>query len=252
MIVRSVNNKKIKDLSKLKDIKQIKKNKKYLVEGWNLVSEASKNNVIDEIFIVENFENSLNNDFNNYKITYITENVAKYISDTVNNQGIFAICNVDFKDFIFNNYKSILILDKIQDPGNLGTIIRTADAFNFDCVLLGKGTTNLYSPKVMRTMQGSNFHIDCFENIDILETISKMKGYEIIATSLNSSKYLEDLGKISEKRVIILGNESNGVSKDILDVVDTKIKINMQGQAESLNVGVASGILMHYIQNVLK
>ncbi|MBU0278505.1 RNA methyltransferase [Gemella sp. zg-570] len=248
----SLNNKKIKEILKLKNIKQIKKSKKYLVEGLHLVEEAIKSNSIEEVFISENF--SKNIDFNNnIKVTIIEDDIRKQLGETVNNQGIFAVCKIEEKELDIKKYKNIVILDKIQDPGNLGTIIRTADAFSFDCVILGKETTSLYSQKVIRSMQGSHFHIDCFENVDILSFLSEMKDFDIFATSLDdSSKFLEGISKINDKYAIILGNEANGVSSEILSKVTNKIKIKMDGQAESLNVGVSSAIIMHYIKNIIK
>ena len=90
----------------------------------------------------------------------------KSITETITTQGIIGVCRIEEKQLDITKYKKVLILDRIQDPGNLGTIIRTADAFAFDCIILGKGTTSLYGQKVIRSTQGSNFHIDCFENID--------------------------------------------------------------------------------------
>lgn len=252
MKITSSNNKKIKELLKLKDVKNIKKEKKYIVDGLHLVEEAVKNEVALEIFVVENFLKNLDFINKNIKVNVIDEAVAKHITDTVNNQGIFALCKISEKKIFLDNYNDIIILDRIQDPGNLGTIIRTADAFGYDCVILGKGTTNMYNQKVMRSMQGSNFHIDCFDNIDIVEFMDKLEDYEIYATSLTGKYYLEDIHKKPKKSAIILGNEANGVSDDILSKVNNPIKVNMSGVAESLNVAVTSGIIMHYLKNILK
>ena len=143
-------------------------------------------------------------------------------------------------------------MDKIQDPGNLGTIIRTADAFNFDCIILGKGTTSLYGQKVIRSTQGSNFHTDCFDNIDLVELIDEMHEFNIFATSLKADKYIEQLDNITGKVAVVFGNEGAGVSEEILSKVNNLLKISMPGRAESLNVSIAAGIVMHYISTKLK
>jgi len=161
-------------------------------------------------------------------------------SETV---GVF----IDKKELDINNYSKVLILDKVQDPGNLGTIIRTADAFNFDCIILGKGTTSLYGQKVIRSTQGSNFHIDCFDNIDLVELIDEMHEFNIFATSLKADKYIEQLDNITGKVAVVFGNEGAGVSEEILSKVNNLLKISMPGRAESLNVSIAAGIVMHYI-----
>lgn len=251
-MITSINNDKIKELIKLKQINQIKKHKKYIVDGLHLVKEAIKNNNVIEIFVVDGFDKNIDFMNKSINITYITEKVANTISDTINNQGIFALCRIENKAFDINQYHHILILDRIQDPGNLGTLIRSADAFNFDCVLLSKGTTHMYSQKVIRSMQGSHFHIDCFDNIDIKLLLDNMTNFEIFATTLDTNTYLENIHHRPEKFAIILGNEANGVEQDILNKVSNPIKINMQGQAESLNVAVSGSILMHYFKNILK
>lgn len=252
MIITSLNNQKIKDIIKLKNIKQVKKNKKFLIEGLHLIEEAIKKNNVEEIFISESFNKNLFLD-NNIKINYISENISKSLSDTVNNQGIFAVCNIIEKKLNIEKYSNIIALDAIQDPGNLGTIIRTADAFDFDCILLGKGTTSMYSQKVIRSMQGSNFHIDCYDNIDLCEVLKKADNHKIFATSLNNSDYLENTNiNSTENNIIIFGNEANGISNDLIKLANKLIKINMPGEAESLNVSVSAGIVMHYFKNIIK
>lgn len=253
-MITSIENKKIKLYLNLKKNKQVKKKNLFVIEGIHLLKEALASNVVKEIFLTDKIGDEylrLNN-FSKYKTTIITENIAKYLSETIHNQGIFAICEIKKKKLKINNYKNIIILDRIQDPGNLGTIVRNADAFGFDCVLLGKGCASLYSQKAIRSMQGSNFHIDCYENIDIIEQLLNMKEFDIISTALNGSIKLSDLDKISEKYAIIFGNEGNGIEPDIIKKSDYKIKIDMKGKAESLNVAISSGIIMYYLKNILK
>ena len=251
-MITSVSNKKIKDIQKLKENKNIKKYGLYLIEGRHLVEEAIEANVVEEIIISENYEEfSLIEAFSG-EITKVSNSVMKNISDTITSQGIIAICKVVNKELEINKYSKVLILDRIQDPGNLGTIIRTADAFNFDCIILGKGTTSLYGQKVIRSTQGSNFHIDCFDNVELVKLLDEMSEFNIFATSLKADKYIEQLNNISGKVAVVFGNEGAGVSEDILEKVNNLLKISIPGRAESLNVSIAAGIVMHYISTNLK
>lgn len=251
-MITSVSNKKIKDIQKLKENKNIKKYGLYLIEGKHLVEEALEVKVVEEIIVSENFEEfSLIETFKG-EITRVSQNVMKTISDTITSQGIIAVCKIVNKELEINKYSKVLILDRVQDPGNLGTIIRTADAFAFDCIILGKGTTSLYGQKVIRSTQGSNFHIDCFDNIDLVNLLDKMSNFNIFATSLKADKYIEQLNNISGKVAVVFGNEGAGVSEKILEKVSNLLKISMPGRAESLNVSIAAGIVMHYISTNLK
>ncbi|WP_281665716.1 TrmH family RNA methyltransferase [Gemella morbillorum] len=251
-MITSVSNKKIKDLKKLKENKNIRKYKQYLVEGKHLIEEALGSNVVEEIIISENFsDESLLSCFTG-EVTVVSESVMKSITDTIATQGIIGVCGIKERKLDITKYNKVLILDRIQDPGNLGTIIRTADAFAFDCIILGKGTTSIYGQKVIRSTQGSNFHIDCFENIDIKHLILEMKEFNIYATSLKADKYLEQLDNITGRVAVIFGNEGSGVDEEILGEVNNLLKISMPGCAESLNVSIAAGIVMHYISSNLK
>ena len=251
-MITSASNKRIKDIQKLKENKNIKKYGRYLIEGKHLVEEALDAKVVEEIIISESFEEYNIVDSFEGDIIKVTDSVLKSISDTITSQGIIAVCRIVKKELDINNYSKVLILDKIQDPGNLGTIIRTADAFNFDCIILGKGTTSLYGQKVIRSTQGSNFHIDCFDNIDLVELIDEMNEFNIFATSLKADKYIEQLDNITGKVAVVFGNEGAGVSEEILSKVNNLLKISMPGRAESLNVSIAAGIVMHYISTNLK
>ena len=251
-MITSASNKRIKDIQKLKENKNIKKYGRYLIEGKHLVEEALDAKVVEEIIVSESFEEYNIVDSFESELIKVTDSVLKSISDTITSQGIIAVCRIVKKELNINNYSKVLILDKIQDPGNLGTIIRTADAFNFDCIILGKGTTSLYGQKVIRSTQGSNFHIDCFDNIDLVELIDEMNDFNIFATSLKADKYIEQLDNITGKVAVVFGNEGAGVSEEILSKVNNLLKISMPGRAESLNVSIAAGIVMHYISTNLK
>ena len=142
----------------------------------------------------------------------------------------------------------VLILDRVAEPGNLGTIIRTAEAAGIDAIFMLKGCTDLYSPKVVRSTMGSMFRVPCVTGVDIPEISAlKTKGFSIIATSLKDS-VLINKGQISGKRALVIGSEAFGVSDEILGLSDLKIKIPMKGNVESLNVAVAAGISMYFMK----
>ncbi|MCU1947389.1 RNA methyltransferase [Enterococcus faecium] len=140
-----------------------------------------------------------------------------------------------------------LLLDNVQDPGNVGTMIRTADAFGMAGVLLGKGTADIYSTKVLRSMQGSNYHLPVLQK-DLAEVIPVMKGkgFTVYGTELNEEAHALDKVEKTEDFAIIMGNEGQGVSQEILSSTDQNVYIPMKGNAESLNVGVAAGIVLYH------
>ena len=140
-----------------------------------------------------------------------------------------------------------LLLDNVQDPGNVGTMIRTADAAGFTGVVLGKGTADIYSTKVLRSMQGSNFHLPII-SMDLTEavTIFKEKEIPVYGTELNKDAIDYRQAAPGKKVALILGNEGQGVRSELLEMTDQNLYIPIYGQAESLNVGIAAGILMYH------
>lgn len=234
MVITSKDNKRIKAVRKLLTKKERTKAKQFLIEGEHLIEEALKWNAnILELFVLENSE------FNfDLKTTVVTKDVMKSLSTLVTPPGIIAIVEMNTQTI---NSDRILALDGIQDPGNLGTLIRTADAFNFNRILIGKDTVDPYSDKVLRSSQGSHFHVS-IEDTDLVETMNDFDG-TVLTTDLQGEALSSQ--KITGPLMIVLGNEGQGVSDDVLSHANYKVKIDMPGHAESLNVSVAGGILMH-------
>lgn len=236
MFYSSVNNPKIKEIKKLKEKKYRDKQNLFLIETYHLIEEAYKNNLLKEIYVLEGHT------FNfNIPINYVSENVMKTLSNMPSIPNIIGVCEKK-KDSIKGN---IVILDDVQDPGNLGTIIRSACAFNIDTIILSKGCADVYSPKVLRSAQGMIFNTNIVIK-DIKEEIPILKenGYKIYGTKVNGGKILKTLEK-SEKFAIIMGNEGNGVNKHLLDMCDEYIYIKMNEKCESLNVAVATSIILY-------
>ena len=265
-IIKSPNNFIIKYIKSLRSKKQREKNEEFIVEGLRFSKEALKfvgkivdnayyeisRVIVSESFFVEQNGFGLGDDEYLYEKFIIEDKLFKDISDTENPQGIMItikIKNVELSMVDVSYMKQLLLLDSLQDPGNMGTVIRTADAFGFDGILLTDGCVDIYNPKVLRATMGSVFHIPIFklkkEYIKELEEL-KSGGYRFIVAHLKGESCSEEVLKREfERCVLVIGNEANGVSNEVSSLADWLIKISMQGEAESLNASVAAGILMY-------
>ncbi len=237
MLYESVNNSKIKELKKLNTKKYRDESGLFLIEGEHLIKEAYQSDNLISLIVLDGNDIDINID----KII-VNEKVMKYISNLECPPKVIGICHKLTKSDIGSK---VLVLDNIQDPGNLGTIIRSAVAFNFDTILLSKDTVDLYNPKVIRASQGMIFHL----NINTCDVESKLKelkenNYHIIGTDVVQGKSIKEVAK-SKKICIIMGNEGQGMSSNIKDICDDFIYIKMNNKCESLNVGVAASIIMY-------
>ncbi|MRG87648.1 TrmH family RNA methyltransferase [Salinibacillus xinjiangensis] len=246
-MIESVQNQKVKQWNKLKRKKERMKNNTFLVEGEHLVEEALKSNWnVKELIIRENYDSAW---LETYQIPYTTvsEKVFSTLTQTEHPQGIMAEIHMKKHQF-HSTGKRMVLLDGVQDPGNVGTIIRTADAFGFDGIVMGNGTVDLFNDKVIRSTQGSLFHLPImFGDLTNWMDTLKQQEYHIWATALQDAQPLnnEDL---PQKLAVIFGNEGNGVQKELLNKADRRVFIPIKGQAESLNVSIASGIIMYMLQ----
>lgn len=258
-IITSPSNQIIKELKSLHKKKYRYINKKYFLEGIRSVEECIKySSNIEYIVYSESLLNlngglKLYEDITKMKLNVIktTDVILKSVSDTDNPQGIIAVMNFKeskIEELIGDDKKFFIILDRIQDPGNMGTIIRTCDAFNVDGVIISEGCVDIYNPKTIRSTMGSIFHIPIVFSENILETTKylKLNNIDIMSTSLENSMdiYNVDLNK---DVAIIIGNEANGVSEELLSISNTNIKIPMSGKAESLNAAIASSIVIYEV-----
>ena len=237
MIYTSINNDHIKEIKKLNQKKYRDLNNKFIVEGEHLVLEGIKNNLIEEVLILEGLTNKYD-----VKTNYVSLNVLKYITELDNPAKIIGICKKK-NDIIQGNH--ILVLDNIQDPGNLGTIIRSAVAFDIDTIILNKMGVDLYNSKVIRATQGMIFNINIVTS-NLKEEIEKLKQnkYKILTTRVDGGKLIGNLEK-NDKFAIIIGNEGQGVSKELQNLSDEFIYIKMNEKCESLNAGVATSIILY-------
>ena len=241
MIITSLNNPTIKEISKLKNKKYRDLTNTYLVEGDHLIEEAYKNNLLTKIILLE--DTTCNYDIE--KI-YVTKEVMKKLTELDTPNKIIGIVKENTPLPIGNK---ILILDNIQDPGNLGTIIRSSVAFDIDTIVLSPNTVDTYNPKVIRSTQGMIFYTNII-TLKLKEFIDeiKTKNYTIFGTNVRNGKNIKEI-TLPEKFALVLGNEGQGVSKEIESLCDDNIYIKMSSKFESLNVSVATSILLYKVYN---
>lgn len=237
MLYSSIDNKKIKEIKKLTQKKYRDEQELFLVEGEHLVMEAYQTGYLKNIILVEDTEFPVEKDN-----IYVTSKVMNYLTELDSHQKVMGIC---YKLKTNNIGKRVLALDDIQDPGNLGTIIRSAVAFNCDTIILSRNTVDLYNSKVIRASQGLIFSLNIIVQ-DIKKTINELKAqnYDIIGTKVDGGADIRTL-KVQDKFVLVMGNEGQGVSSDILDLCSVYAHIKMKDNCESLNVGVATSIMLY-------
>lgn len=242
MLITSVNNEHIKELIKLKTKKYRDVSDTFLVETKHLVMEAYKAGLIKELILEKNEIYPLD-----VNTTYVTREILKKISSTDTPPTVMAV--VYKKKELLTIGEKVLILDNIQDPGNLGTIIRSAVAFNMDTIVLSNDTVDLYNPKVVRSNQGMMFHINIIRrNTHSFINELKNNDYKIVGTKVTNGKDVRT-ASIYSHFALVIGNEGRGISKDIDDLCDEYLYIKMNDKCESLNASVAASILLYEINN---
>ena len=237
-MIQSVNNEYIKSLTKLKQKKYREEVKQFLAEGEHLVQEAINNGLAVEIFCLDETKVPKNN----CKVTLVSKAVLEKITFSKTPQSMVALCNYKNDCLDFTKVKRLFILDGLQDPGNIGTIIRTSLAFGFDGIILSEDSVDLYNDKLLRSCQGANFYLPIIQT-NILQCITDLRknNVSVYATSLRNAKNIEEI-EAQEKMAFVLGNEGNGVKDSTIDCCDGSIYIPIS-KAESLNVAIAGGIV---------
>lgn len=240
MIITSLDNKKIKELAKLKQKKYRDLTNTFIVEGEHLIQEAEKANLLEEVIVIDGYD--INTDKTK---TYVSKEVMSKLTDLDTPCSMIGVCKKIISNTITGN--KLLLLDDIQDPGNLGTIIRSSVAFNVDTIILSKNTVDLYNPKVIRSTQGMLFHINII-SMNLINAINDIhnKKITVYATDVVDGVDARTLSKEEKsKYALVMGNEGNGVSTEVKSVCDKNLYIKMNDKAESLNVGVATSILLY-------
>jgi len=250
--ITSKDNSVIKEIRKIKDKKYRAEKGLFIVEGFRFLEEALRSSFqVESIFFSESGLDKFNKlDLDkdirkDTKLYLVSENIFKAIGSTDNPQGVLALVRnrAEHEPIVLNG--TYVLVDKVQDPGNLGTIIRTAHAAACNGVILTKGTVDVYNEKTLRSTMGSIFNIPIIEDKDlsfIRELMSK--GYKLVCSSLDTDYNFYDID-FSDNLIISVGNEGNGISKELYDICDIKVKIPMPGGAESLNAAVATSIMIY-------
>lgn len=221
----------------------------YLIEGENLLEEAVKNHAeIKTVLVRQDYGGNFYGSED--KVFYLDDRLFDRLSQTETSQGIMAIVKkpefsrAEFTDK--NDGSNYVVLDRLQDPGNIGTIIRTADAAGYGLVIAMKGTADVFSPKAVRAATGSLFRMPVvfMDSTDELMEFTRAAGKKLAATCFDTDRYYYD-EDLRENIALIIGNEGGGICRELIESSDLKIKIPMHGNIESLNASVAAGILMY-------
>lgn len=235
MKITSIHNDNVKYWVSLKNKKIRDKKRKFIVEGDHLIEEARKNNLIEYIISCVD-ENA---DF------YVTKEIMEKISDQKSISYNAAVVKFIPEDSVNGN---VIILDNLQDPGNLGTIIRSSVAFNIDTIIISDTSVDLYNPKVVRSTEGMIFNLNIIRrNLEGIIPVLKNLGYKIVGTDVNEGIDVRNISK--ENVAIIIGNEGNGMSENVKEMCDEFINIKINKSCESLNAGVAASIIMYEVSH---
>lgn len=259
-IISSKDNELVKHIKKLKDKKYRDESNEYIIEGVKLIEEAVKEKAkIKKVIICEDttrtyeIPTSIMYEIAKYECIYVTDKIFASITQVTNPQGIMAIIEKNDADTSIDYTQDIIVaLDDVQDPGNLGTILRTVDSIGVNQIIVSKGTADAFNSKVVRSTMGAIFRVKIIETDNLIQTIKEIKKhhFKLMVTSLQTENSIYDIQ--FNKKIVVIGNEANGISKDIQEMADEKAKIPMLGKAESLNASVATGIVLYeYVRQKL-
>ena len=259
-VISSKDNELIKHIKKLKDKKHRDESNEYIIEGVKLIEEAVKEKArIKKIIVCEDTTRTyeipthIMYEIAKYECVYATNKVFASITQVTNPQGIMAIIEKGDTNVQIDYTQDIIVaLDDVQDPGNLGTILRTVDSIGLNQIIVSKGTADAFNSKVVRSTMGAIFRVKIIEVENLPQAIKEMRKhhFKLMVTSLQTENSIYDIK--FNKKIIVIGNEANGVSKEIQEMADEKAKIPMLGKTESLNASVAAGVVMYeYVRQKL-
>jgi RNA methyltransferase, TrmH family len=260
--ITSKDNEKVKLTKSLLKSKNRVKESKFLIEGFRILTQAIDCRAdLQYVFINENFESREEHvEFlkvlksNNIKIYKTTNKIFKDFIDTESTQGIIGVVGIKenkIEEILDESCKFVLILDRIQDPGNMGTIIRTADAAGVDAIINLKGCVDIYNSKVTRSTMGSIFDMKII-NMTQDDAVKELRDrkFEIVSSFLSTDNFYDKV-EYNYKTALVIGNEANGVNDKLIEESDTLVKIPIYGKAESLNAAISSAILMYEIKKYM-
>jgi RNA methyltransferase, TrmH family len=248
--IESESNVSLKQWKKLHTKKEREKTGTFLLDGPHLVEEAiSSGAKIQHVIIEENYQIKEHWLKQKFGLWSVPAKLMKQLSETEKPQGIIAVCEMmEQPEELIKENGRYLLIDGVQDPGNLGTIIRTADSAGLDGVFLGDGSADLYNGKTVRSTQGSLFHLPIIKGeLKSVAAECKENGVPVISTSLHEAVDMREMPEMNGFALIV-GNEGQGVQQILQEESSMNVKIPIFGQAESLNVSVATGILLYELQ----
>lgn len=251
-MITSIHNPKIKRVCALQQKQKDRKTEKcFVVEGKKMMEEAPKE-LIEEIYITEAFMKA-NKSYLDYfpleRCEIVSEKVLKHMSTFVTEQGILGVLkqqNFAFSTLNLEGNPLFIALENLQDPGNMGTIIRTADAVNARGIIISTGSVDIYNPKVVRATMGSIFRVPILVDVDIIKTLKRLKdnNINVYAAHLKGQVYYDEVQYLNGT-CFLIGNEGNGLTNETAECADQFVKIPILSEVESLNASIAAGVLMY-------
>ncbi|NTW72036.1 MAG: RNA methyltransferase [Eubacteriaceae bacterium] len=258
MEITSKENERVKHLVKLKSKKFRDIYGEYIIEGSKLIRQAMDTGTeILSVFVTQEYPTSQEKEWTELlyfipsdEVFLLSASLFSSISENISPTGILAVVrkkNMELDKLDLQTISKVVIIDNVRDPGNMGTLIRTADAAGYDLIICSKGCADLYNPKTIRSTVGSIFNIDIITDADLMEILMVLKDHDfsVIGSSLEAKVYYNEIMDI-HKFALIFGNEGSGISPEVISLATLNVKIPMLGRAESLNVAVAAGILMYH------
>ena len=250
-MITSASNEQIKQIIQLKEKSKVRKQKnQFVVEGIKMFSEIPDDQLV-ATYVSESFAEENKYAFKGENFEVVSDSVFKKISDTVTPQGIVAVVkqksySIDYIIEKRNKEKScIVVLDRLQDPGNMGTIVRTGEAAGISGIIMSKDSADIYNPKVIRSTMGSIFRVPFSIVDDLAAAVDTLKDNGITTYAAHLKGELYNSGSLTKDCALLIGNEARGLSEEISTKADKLIKIPMHGKVESLNAAVATAILMY-------
>lgn len=251
-MITSTSNARVKELVQLQKKSKVRNEQGvFLVEGVKMYQEIPQEQLV-KVYVSETFADKQKEEINRLKdrrkLEYLSDHVFQYVSDTKTPQGILCVVRQStycLEDILEAEDAHLLVLDNLQDPGNLGTILRTAEGAGVTGIIISKESVDIYNPKVIRSTMGSIYRVPFVYVEDLKEAIAKVKAHGIFTYAAHlDGKNSYDKEDYTKKTALLIGNEGNGLRKEIADLADTWIRIPMQGQVESLNAAIATSVLM--------
>lgn len=251
-MITSTSNARVKELVQLQKKSKVRNEQGvFLVEGVKMYQEIPQEQLV-KVYVSETFADKQKEQINRLKdrrkLEYLSDHVFQYVSDTKTPQGILCVVRQSsycLEDILEAEDAHLLVLDNLQDPGNLGTILRTAEGAGVTGIIISKESVDIYNPKVIRSTMGSIYRVPFVYVEDLKEAIEKVKAHGIFTYAAHlDGKNSYDKEDYTKKTAFLIGNEGNGLRKEIADLADTWIRIPMQGRVESLNAAIATSVLM--------